>query len=102
MSLLQVKRSDAFLCGVGLNLKSAFLQSWMWFSGGGRSLEHLGMWWHFSAASVRGKELGVREAPAEDESRVSWDQRGCSKQPEEKLGLRLKQEDAFYHVAREN
>lgn len=30
------------LSGVRLKVESAFLPLWMWFSGGGKSLEHLG------------------------------------------------------------
>lgn len=35
---------------------------------------------------------GTGEAPAKDKSGVSWDQRGCSRLPKEKLPPRLKQE----------
>lgn len=82
------------LCGVRLNLEPAFPQSWMWFQWRREISGAFRMWWHFSAASVHGKELG--EAPAKDKSRVLWVKRGCSKQPEEILALRLKQEDGFY------
>lgn len=59
----------------------------------GESLERLGC----GGIAVQLQLMeGTGEAPAKDKSRLSWDQRACSKLPEKKLPPRLKQEGGFY------
>ncbi|RLV85330.1 hypothetical protein DV515_00016079, partial [Chloebia gouldiae] len=79
------------LCGVGLNLEPAFLVGDV-AQRRGESPERLGC----GGIAVQLQLMeGTGEAPAKGKSRLSRDQRGCSKLPEKKkLPPRLKQEGA--------